>query len=113
LLTNSRGFGNLSSLTNFHRGSFTTYLPPEAPSPVDEAEAFLVGLGELVPLPLGARVKLLGSSSAERASEDGAVDRVEAVDAEWDSGGGAEAGGGGGGGAGAEWGGLGAVDLGA
>lgn len=69
-----------------------------------------VGLGVLAPPPpppLGASVKLLGSSM-DRVAADGARGRVI------EGGGrlGAAEGGGGGGGAGAEWGGLGAVDRG-
>lgn len=66
---NSLGLGNLSSLTNFHRGSWTIYLPagperfPKDPVP-GGLDTFLVGLGLGAPEPpleWEESVKLLGS----------------------------------------------------
>lgn len=72
-------------------------------------DTFLVGLGLFEP-PFGARVKLAGSRSEERSIE-GVRDLPELLEVEWDIAGcGARDEGGGGGGAGAECGGLGAVE---
>lgn len=100
---------------NFHRGSCTTNLSPPptlAILPIPAGfDAFLVGLGLFDPPPLGASVKALGSSIEDR-SIDGVRDLAELLEFECviDGAGASDEGGGGGGGAGAECGGLGAVE---